>query len=132
MIKKLILFVLCAWMLVSFVSCGESENTETGENDVTFDADLTLDVLEALLLEKGDALLVSDIPENYVYVFQPIGIMPQVIYPISETVSFSVVPISENKNMLTLSVRTEALSLDYVGTEDILDYIQSQKTAETT
>ena len=111
-------------MLLSLCACGKDEPVE-----VTFDADLTLEVLEELLLEKGDALLVTDIPENYTYLSHAVGVVPQIIYPISETVSFSVIPISEGKNMLTLSVKTEeGTTLDYVGTEDILSYIAEQKT----
>lgn len=117
--------MLCAVMLLSLGACGEDDPVE-----ITFDADLTLDVLETLLLEKGDALLATDIPENYAYVFQPVGVVPQVIYPIDEKMSFSLVPIMDGKNMLILSVKTgETATLDYVGAVDILKFIDSQKNS---
>ena len=114
------LFVLSA--------CGKDEPVE-----ITFDADLTLEFLEEILLEKGDALLATDIPENYAYIFQPVGVVPQIIYPISEEMSFSVVSIADGKNMLILTVKTgENTTLDYVGAEDILSFIDSRGEAETT
>ena len=106
-------------------ACREDDPVE-----ITFDADLTLDVLEELLQEKGDALLATDIPENYAYVFQPVGVVPQVIYPIDEKMSFSLVPIMDGKNMLILSVKTgETATLDYVGAVDILEFIDSEKNS---
>lgn len=123
--KKILCLMLCAVMLLSLGACGEDDPVE-----ITFDADLTLDVLETLLLEKGDALLATDIPENYAYVFQPVGVVPQVIYPIDEKMSFSLVPIMDGKNMLILSVKTgETATLDYVGAVDILKFIDSQKNS---
>ena len=123
--KKILCLMLCAVMLLSLGACGEDDPVE-----ITFDADLTLDVLETLLLEKGDALLATDIPENYAYVFQPVGVVPQVIYPIDEKMSFSLVPIMDGKNMLILSVKTgETATLDYVGAVDILEFIDSQKNS---
>ncbi len=123
MMKKLILIFLCLAVLLILPACGEEEETE-----IYFDSDLTLDVLEELLLEKGDMLLTTDIPENYAYIFQPVGVVPQVIYPIDDMMSFSVVPITDGKNMLILSVKTGETTLDYVGTEDILDFIRSAET----
>ena len=123
--KKILCLMLCAVMLLSLGACGEDDPVE-----ITFDADLTLDVLETLLLEKGDALLATDIPENYAYVFQPVGVVPQVIYPIDEKMSFSLVPIMDGKNMLILSVKTgETATLDYVGAVDILKFIDLQKNS---
>ena len=123
--KKILCLMLCAVMLLSLGACGEDDPVE-----ITFDADLTLDVLEELLREKGDALLATDIPENYAYVFQPVGVVPQVIYPIDEKMSFSLVPIMDGKNMLILSVKTgETATLDYVGAVDILKFIDSQKNS---
>jgi hypothetical protein len=125
MMKKILCLMLCAVMLLSLGACGEDDPVE-----ITFDADLTLDVLEELLREKGDALLATDIPENYAYVFQPVGVVPQVIYPIDEKMSFSLVPIMDGKNMLILSVKTgETATLDYVGAVDILEFIDSQKNS---
>jgi hypothetical protein len=125
MMKKILCLMLCAVMLLSLGACGEDDPVE-----ITFDADLTLDVLETLLREKGDALLATDIPENYAYVFQPVGVVPQVIYPIDEKMSFSLVPIMDGKNMLILSVKTgETATLDYVGAVDILEFIDSQKNS---
>ena len=121
--KKILCLMLCAVMLLSLCACGEDDPVE-----ITFDADLTLDVLETLLLEKGDALLATDIPENYTYVFQNVGVVPQIIYPIDDTMSFTILPITDGKNMLVLSVKTgETATLDYVGAVDILEFIDSQK-----
>ena len=123
--KKILCLMLCAVMLLSLGACGEDDPVE-----ITFDADLTLDVLETLLREKGDALLATDIPENYAYVFQPVGVIPQIIYPIDEEMSFSLVPITDGKNMLILSVKTgEATTLDYVGAADILEFIDTRKNS---
>ena len=123
--KKILCLMLCAVMLLSLGACGEDDPVE-----ITFDADLTLDVLETLLLEKGDALLATDIPENYTYVFQNVGVVPQIIYPIDDTVSFTILPITDGKNMLVLSVKTgETTTLDYVGAVDILKFIDSQKNS---
>ena len=123
--KKILCLMLCAVMLLSLGACGEDDPVE-----ITFDADLTLDVLETLLLEKGDALLATDIPENYTYVFQNVGVVPQIIYPIDDTMSFTILPITDGKNMLVLSVKTgETATLDYVGAVDILKFIDSQKNS---
>lgn len=123
--KKILCLMLCAVMLLSLCACGEDDPVE-----ITFDADLTLDVLETLLLEKGDALLATDIPENYTYVFQNVGVVPQIIYPIDDTMSFTILPITDGKNMLVLSVKTgETATLDYVGAVDILEFIDSQKNS---
>ena len=123
--KKILCLMLCAVMLLSLGACGEDDPVE-----ITFDADLTLDVLETLLLEKGDALLATDIPENYTYVFQNVGVVPQIIYPIDDTMSFTILPITDGKNMLVLSVKTgETATLDYVGAVDILEFIDSQKNS---
>ncbi len=123
--KKILCLMLCAVMLLSLCACGEDDPVE-----ITFDADLTLDVLETLLLEKGDALLATDIPENYTYVFQNVGVVPQIIYPIDDTMSFTILPITDGKNMLVLSVKTgETTTLDYVGVKDILEFIDSQKNS---
>ncbi|MBP3554379.1 MAG: hypothetical protein J6K63_01945 [Clostridia bacterium] len=123
--KKILCLMLCAVMLLSLGACGEDDPVE-----ITFDADLTLDVLETLLLEKGDALLATDIPENYTYVFQNVGVVPQIIYPIDDTMSFTILPITDGKNMLVLSVKTgETTTLDYVGVKDILEFIDSQKNS---
>lgn len=123
--KKILCLMLCAVMLLSLCACGEDDPVE-----ITFDADLTLDVLETLLLEKGDALLATDIPENYTYVFQNVGVVPQIIYPIDDTMSFTILPITDGKNMLILSVKTgETATLDYVGAVDILEFIDSQKNS---
>ena len=123
--KKILCLMLCAVMLLSLGACGEDDPVE-----ITFDADLTLDVLETLLLEKGDALLATDIPENYTYVFQNVGVVPQIIYPIDDTMSFTILPITDGKNMLVLSVKTgEMTTLDYVGAVDILEFIDSQKNS---
>lgn len=126
--KRMLCLLLCAVMLLAFASCGEDDPVE-----ITFDADLTLKVLEDIVREKGDALLATDIPENYTYVFQNVGIVPQIIYPISEEMSFTIVPITDGKNMIILTVKMgENTTLDYVGAEDILDYIDSQNATETT
>ena len=123
--KKILCLMLCAVMLLSLGACGEDDPVE-----ITYDADLTLDVLETLLLEKGDALLATDIPENYTYVFQNVGVVPQIIYPIDDTMSFTILPITDGKNMLVLSVKTgETTTLDYVGVKDILEFIDSQKNS---
>ena len=123
--KKILCLMLCAVMLLSLCACGEDVTVE-----ITFDADLTLEVLETLLLEKGDALLATDIPENYTYVFQNVGVVPQIIYPIDDTMSFTILPITDGKNMLVLSVKTgETTTLDYVGVKDILEFIDSQKNS---
>ena len=123
--KKILCLMLCAVMLLSLGACGEDDPVE-----ITFDADLTLDVLETLLLEKGDALLATDIPENYTYVFQNVGVVPQIIYPIDDPMSFTILPITDGKNMLVLSVKTgETATLDYVGAVDILEFIDSQKNS---
>lgn len=123
--KKILILMLCAVMLLSLCACEKEENIE-----ITFDADLTLDILEELLLEKGDSLLVTDIPENYTYVFQNVGVVPQIIYPIDDTMSFTILPITDGKNMLVLSVKTgEATTLDYVGVKDILEFIDSRKNS---
>ena len=99
--------------------------------EITFDADLTLDALAPIIREKGDAMLATDIPENYTYIFQNVGVVPQIIYPISEEMSFTIVPIMEGKNMIVLTVKTgEDRTLDYVGAEDILDYIDSLSEKE--
>ncbi len=124
MMKKLALIFLCLAMIVMLPACAEEEE----EIDIYFDADLTLDILEDILLEKGDALLTTDIPENYTYIFQPVGVVPQIIYPIDDTMSFSIVPITDGKNMIILSVKSGETTLDYVGAEDILDFIQSAET----
>ncbi len=123
-ITRLLAVILCLCTLFALVSCGEAEETE---REVYFKRDLDLDILEGLLLEKGDALLTTDIPEDCTYLFQPVGVVPQLIYPISETVSFIILPITDGKNMLILSVKEGDSTLDYVGAEDILDYISSQK-----
>ncbi len=125
MMKNILCILFCAVLLLSLCACGDESAGGTG-NEVVFDADLTLDVLEDILLKKGDALLATDIPENYTYVFQPVGAVPQIIYPIDETMSFSLIPISEGKNMMTLSVKNDEGSLDYVGAEDILEFIRSR------
>lgn len=123
--KKILCLMLCAVMLLSLCACGEDDPVE-----ITFDADLTLDVLETLLREKGDSLLATDIPENYTYVFQNVGVVPQIIYPIDDTMSFTILPITDGKNMLILSVKTgETTTLDYVGVKDILEFIDSQKNS---
>jgi hypothetical protein len=115
-------------MLLTLVACGEEEAVE-----VTFDADLPLAVLEDIIREKGDSLLATDIPENYTYVFQNVGIVPQIVYPISDEMSFTIVPIMDGKNMIVLSVKTgENTTLDYVGAEDILAYFDSRNAVETT
>ena len=119
--KKIFCLMLCLAMIFSFSACAEEEPVE-----VTFDADLTLDVLAPIIREKGDAMLATDIPENYTYLFQNVGIVPQIIYPISEEMSFTIIPITEGKNMIVLTVKTdEDRTLDYVGAEDILDFIDS-------
>ena len=126
--KRLVCALLCVMFLFVLSACGKDEPVE-----ITFDADLTLEFLEEILLEKGDALLATDIPENYAYIFQPVGVVPQIIYPISEEMSFSVVSIADGKNMLILTVKTgENTTLDYVGAEDILSFIDSRGEAETT
>jgi hypothetical protein len=113
-------------MIFSFSACAEDEPVE-----ITFDADLTLDILAPIIREKGDAMLATDIPENYTYIFQNVGVVPQIIYPISEEISFTIVPITEGKNMIVLTVKTgEDRTLDYVGAEDILDYIDSLSETE--
>jgi len=128
MMKRIFCLMLCAVMLLTLVACGKEEAV-----DITFDADLPLAVLEDIIREKGDALLATDIPENYTYVFQNVGIVPQIIYPISDEVSFTIVPITEGKNMIVLSVKTgEDTTLDYVGAEDILAYFDSRNAVETT
>ena len=125
--KKIICLALCALMIFSFSACAEEEPVE-----ITFDADLTLDILTPIIREKGDAMLATDIPENYTYIFQNVGVVPQIIYPINEEMSFTIVPIMEGKNMIVLTVKTEEnKTLDYVGAEDILDYIDSLSKAET-
>lgn len=124
--KKLICLILCLAVVLAFSACAEEEPV-----DVTFDADLTLDVLAPIIREKGDSMLATDIPENYTYIFQNVGIVPQIIYPISEEMSFTIVPITEGKNMIVLTVKTdEDRTLDYVGAEDILDYIDSLRETE--
>ena len=124
--KKLICLILCLAVVLAFSACAEEEPV-----DVTFDADLTLDVLAPIIREKGDSMLATDIPENYTYLFQNVGIVPQIIYPISEEMSFTIVPITEGKNMIVLTVKTyEDRTLDYVGAEDILDYIDSLRETE--
>ncbi len=125
--KKIICLVLCVVVLFVLSACGKDEPIE-----VTFDADLPLEVLETIVREKGDAILATDIPENYTYVFQNVGVVPQIIYPISDEMSFTIVPITDGKNMIILSVKTgENTTLDYVGAEDILDYIDSRSETET-
>ena len=124
--KKLICLILCLAVVLAFSACAEEEPV-----DVTFDADLTLDVLAPIIREKGDSMLATDIPENYTYIFQNVGIVPQIIYPISEEMSFTIVPIAEGKNMIVLTVKTdEDRTLDYVGAEDVLDYIDSLRETE--
>lgn len=128
MMKRIFCLMLCAVMLLTLVACGEEEEVE-----VTFDADLPLAVLEDIIREKGDSLLATDIPENYTYVFQNVGIVPQIVYPVSDEMSFTIVPIMDGKNMIVLSVKTgENTTLDYVGAEDILAYFDSRNAVETT
>ena len=126
--KRICCLMLCAVMLLTLVACGEEKEVE-----VTFDADLPFAVLEDIIREKGDSLLATDIPENYTYVFQNVGIVPQIVYPISDEMSFTIIPIMDGKNMIVLSVKTgENTTLDYVGAEDILAYFDSRNAVETT
>ncbi len=122
--KKLLTIFLCLLMVLVLVSCAEEG---PDERDIYFEEDLTLDVLEEILLEKGDGLLATDIPEKYMYVFDPVGIVPQIRYPITEDISFSILPISDGENMLILTVNTDGAGTDYVGAEEILAYIATEK-----
>ncbi len=122
--KKLLLILPCLLTMLVFVSCAEEE---PDDREVYFEADLTFDVLEEILLEKGDGLLATDIPEKYMYVFDPVGIVPQIRYPITEDISFSILPISDGENMLILTVNTDGAGTDYVGAEEILAYIAAEK-----
>ncbi len=123
--KKIIACILCVGLLCLLTACKD----DSEQIDVTFEKDLTLEVLQDILEEKGDALLATDIPEEYGYIFQAVGVVPQIMYPITEEITFSILPISEGKNMLILTVKTgETTSLDYVGATDILEYIHSQNS----
>ncbi len=121
--KKVLIALLCLALLLPLAGCGEDEPVE-----VVFTEDMTLDALEAVLREKGDAMLLTDIPENYAYQFQSVGSIPQIIYPITETMSFCVMPAADGGNLLVLSVLAEdGETLDHVGAENILAYINALK-----
>ncbi len=119
--RKIIAFILCLVLVLALVGCGEQE-----PNDVVFTEDLTLDALASVLREKGDAMLLTDIPEHYAYQIHGIGSIPQVVYPITESMSFCVMPGADGQNLLVLSVLDkDGEALDYSGAENILAYIDS-------
>ena len=119
--KKLLIALLCLFLLIPLAGCGEDEPVE-----VVFTEDLNTDALAALLREKGDDMLLTDIPEHYAYQFQSVGSIPQIIYPMTQTMSFCVMPGDNGKNLFVLSVLTEdGETLDYVGAERILAYIDT-------
>ena len=128
MMKKMIAGVLLAGVLLTAVSCadGAAEDT-TGEYDVTFTEDLTLDALYALLLEKGDDLRFADIPEKYGYLI-PMPMVPQLVYPINAHTTFYIMQISESEYSYILSVRTstEEDSKDYTGVNEILAFLEGR------
>ncbi len=123
--KKLLTIILCLLTVLAFVSCAEEE---PDEREIYFEEDLTLDVLEEILLEKGDGLLATDIPEKYMYVFDPVGVVPQIRYPITEDIAFSILPISDGENMLILTVVVDEIGTDYVGAAEILAYIETTRS----
>ncbi len=117
------LLVLVVFALVP-LSCAE----EPEDREIYFEEDLSLSVLEEILLEKGDALLATDIPEKYMYVFQPVGAIAQIVYPIDENTSFSVMAGGDGTNILTLTVLEGEESAYYIGASEILSYIDAQKS----
>lgn len=118
--NKLLILLLALLLLLPLTACGEEE-----PNEVVFTEDLTLDVLKAILTEKGDAMLLTDIPEHYAYQFNSVGTLPQVVYPINEHITFCVMQ-SGTGNILMLSVQYEnGTSADYVGAEKILANIDA-------
>lgn len=119
---KKFLSVLCVLLVfVSIlISCGKTP--EEGPETV-IKADLTLEALYDILLEKGDGIRFSDIPEDYFYIISS-TLVPQLRYPISEEISFYIMQISETAFSVILTVRSEQGEMDFTGAQEILDYIE--------
>ena len=116
------IFSLCLAMLcvMTLVSCGAEKKPP--EKEITFEADLTLDVLAEILREKGDSVRFSDIPEKYFYDISQ-TLVPGLRYPIDENTAFFIMQIAEDKFSVMLTVKTEAGSRTLSGAQEILDYI---------
>ena len=125
MMRKIVVGVLLLGMLFCMASCLSDDNE--GNKDVTFTEDLTLDALYALLVEKGDALRFSDIPEKYAYII-PMPMVPQLAYPIDENTTFYIMQVSENEYSYILTVRASDADedRDYSGVQEILSYLESR------
>ena len=87
-------------------------------------SDLTIEALRDILVEKGDDIRFSDIPEEYFYVISS-TLVPQLRYPINDELSFYIMQLSEDKFSVILTVRSEDGEMDFTGAEEILAYIES-------
>jgi|GEM_PF-3642442 lipoprotein len=115
--------VLCLLLIFTcfLSSCGKASGEE---NPTVIKSDLTIEALRDILVEKGDDIRFSDIPEEYFYVISS-TLVPQLRYPINDELSFYIMQLSEDKFSVILTVRSEDGEMDFTGAEEILAYIES-------
>ena len=115
--------VLCLLLIFKcfLSSCGKASGEE---NPTVIKSDLTIEALRDILVEKGDDIRFSDIPEEYFYVISS-TLVPQLRYPINDELSFYIMQLSEDKFSVILTVRSEDGEMDFTGAEEILAYIES-------
>ena len=115
--------VLCLLLIFTcfLSSCGKASGEE---NPTVIKSDLTIEALRDILVEKGDDIRFSDIPEEYFYVISS-TLVPQLRYPINDELSLYIMQLSEDKFSVILTVRSEDGEMDFTGAEEILAYIES-------
>ena len=115
--------VLCLLLIFTcfLSSCGKASGEE---NPTVIKSDLTIEALRDILVEKGDDIRFSDIPEEYFYVISS-TLVPQLRYPINDELSFYIMQLSEDKFSVILTVRSEDGEMDFTGAEEIRAYIES-------
>lgn len=83
--RRKALFLCLLLIFTCFLgSCGKAPPEE---NPTIIKSDLTLEALRDILVEKGDDIRFSDIPEDYFYIISS-TLIPQLRYPISDEISF--------------------------------------------
>ena len=125
--KKIIALILAYFLVFALTACTEKNSTDTTENVNLISADLTLDALAEVLRETGDDIDFFDIPEQYFYLILNPAI-PQLCYPIDETMTFYITQTGETSYSIVLSVEISGTKTkDYTNAEEILAFIESQK-----
>lgn len=120
--RRKALFLCLLLIFTCFLgSCGKAPPEE---NPTIIKSDLTLEALRDILVEKGDDIRFSDIPEDYFYIISS-TLIPQLRYPISDEISFYIMQLSEDKFSMILTVRSEDCEMDFTGAKEILAYIES-------